>query len=261
MSSDTRRREILNLLAETGEVKVANLASILRTSEMTIRRDLEALEMEGVARRVRGGAISSISRSYEPPLQQRELRERSAKISIGRAAADLLRDGEIAILDVGTTTLEMARAINRRQTLTIVAGSLPIALELGQKPEIRTLITGGMVRQGELSLIGLRAESFYSDLNCDTVFLGVAGISIEKGLTEYNLDDARVKQAALRAARRCVVLADASKLGKVAFATVASIDVVDVLITDAPPTHPVVQALEEHDVEVIHVEPSYEEQK
>jgi DeoR family transcriptional regulator of aga operon len=251
----------MSLLAEDGEVRIVNLAQILRISEMTIRRDLEALEMEGMARRVRGGAISSISRSYEPPLQQRELNEHEAKVSIGRAAADLLRDGEIAILDVGTTTLEMARAINRRQTLTIVAASLPIALELGQKPEIRTLVIGGIVRQGELSLIGQSAENFYSDLNCDTVFLGVAGITAEKGLTEYNLEDARVKQVALRAARRCVVLADATKLGKVAFATVADIDVVDILITDASPNHPIIKALEDHDIEVIHVNPNYKESK
>jgi len=111
------------------------------------------------------------------------------------------------------------------------------------------------VRPGEMSLIGARAEAAYADLNCDSIFLGVAGISAEKGLTEYNLDDTRVKQVALDAAQRCIVLADATKLGRVAFATVAPISRVDVLITDALPSNPIIRALEDADVEVIHVEP------
>ena len=111
------------------------------------------------------------------------------------------------------------------------------------------------MRPGEMSLIGARAEDSYADLNCDSVFLGVAGISPTKGLTEYNLDDTRVKQRAIEAAQRCIVLADATKLGRVAFATVAAISQVDVLITDALPTNPIVRALEDADVEVIHVEP------
>jgi DeoR/GlpR family transcriptional regulator of sugar metabolism len=256
MSTDLRRRSILSILTRDGEARISALAKSFRTSEMTIRRDLETLELEGLVRRVRGGAIPSINRSYEPPIALRYGEAHSAKERIGRAAADLLRDGETAIIDVGTTTLEMAKAISGRQALTVVTSSLQVAVELSKHPEIRTLVSGGLVRPGEMSLIGARAEDSYVDLNCDSVFLGVAGISAEKGLTEYNLDDTRVKQRAIQAAQRCIVLADATKLGRVAFATVASISQVDVLITDALPTDPIIRALEDADVEVIHVEPA-----
>ena len=255
MSTDLRRRSILSILSRDGEARIDALAKSFRTSEMTIRRDLEALEFDGLARRVRGGAIPAINRSHEPAIALRSGVAQSAKERIGRAAADLLRDGETAIIDVGTTTLEMAKAIGGRQALTVVTSSLQVAVELSKRPEIRTIVSGGLVRPGEMSLIGARAEDSYADLNCDSVFLGVAGISPEKGLTEYNLDDTRIKQRAIQAAQRCIVLADATKLGRVAFATVASISQVDVLITDALPSNPIIRSLEEADVEVIHVEP------
>jgi DeoR/GlpR family transcriptional regulator of sugar metabolism len=255
MSSDRRRLNITTLLAERGVVNISELADSFGISHMTIRRDLEILEMEGYARRIRGGAISAVSRSYEPPILQRQNIESAAKTAIGKAAADLLEDGETAIIDVGTTTLEMAKAINPRLALTIVTSSILIATELSARPQIRTILSGGIVRKGEMSLIGARAEDSMSDINCDSVFLGVAGISEEKGLTEYNLDDTRVKQAAIRSARRVVVLADATKIGRVAFANVAPISQIDVLVTNASPQNKVILALESEGVEIIHVEP------
>jgi DeoR family transcriptional regulator of aga operon len=112
-----------------------------------------------------------------------------------------------------------------------------------------------------MSLIGARAENSFSDLNCDTVFLGVAGISASKGLTEFNLDDTRVKQEAIKAGSRVVVLADATKIGKIAFANVAPIDVVDILITNASPNNKEISQIREAGIEVIHVEPIQNEEK
>lgn len=248
----SRRSEIAALLATAGEASIASLASRFGVSEMTIRRDLEALEAEGGIRRVRGGAISVVSRSYEPPIVERALASAAAKRAIGQAAASLLSDGEIAILDVGTTTLELARALSGHRSMTVVTASLLVAGELANATGIRTLVTGGVLRPGELSLIGHRAEESFADINCDTVFLGVAGIDADRGLTEYNLDDARVKRAALSAARRCVVLADQTKLGRVTFASVAPLSVVDVLVTDADPDHPVVVQAADTGVEIVH---------
>jgi DeoR/GlpR family transcriptional regulator of sugar metabolism len=116
-------------------------------------------------------------------------------------------------------------------------------------------MTGGVIRHGELSLVGQRAQDSLEDLNVDAVFMGVAGISDVKGLTEYNLDDAAVKRAALVAGRRVIVLADASKIGRVALCTFAPIESVDVLITDAPANHPIVKQIREQDVEILHVRP------
>jgi len=255
MSADLRRASILERLNLAGHATITELADEFGLSEMTIRRDLETLEFEGHARRIRGGAIASQSRSYEPPIILRASFEQQAKVRIGRAAAELLADGETAIIDVGTTTLEMARSIDAKLQLTLITSSILIAEELSAKPNIRTIITGGILRIGEMSLVGARAESSFSDLNCDTVFLGVAGISSSKGLTEYNLDDTRVKQEAIKAASRVVVLADATKIGKVAFANVAPIDVVDILITNASPDNKVVTHMRDSGIEIIHVEP------
>ena len=256
----SRRRDIAARLATAGEASFSSLAQTFGVSEMTIRRDLEALETEGSVRRVRGGAISVVSRSYEPPISERSTERSAAKRAIGMAAAELLSDGEIVILDVGTTTLELARALSGHRTLTVVTASLLVAGELANAPGIRTLVTGGVLRPGEMSLIGHRAEDSFADLNCDTVFLGVAGVDVERGLTEYNLDDSRIKQAALASARRCVVLADESKLGRVTFSTVAPLSAVDVLVTDAAPDHPVVVQAADAGVKIVHVANADQEQ-
>jgi len=155
----------------------------------------------------------------------------------------------------------MARAINPQLALTVITSSLLIATELSARPQIRTIVTGGMVRKGEQSLIGARAESSFADLNCDTLFLGIAGIDIDKGLTEYNLDDTRVKQEAIKASNRVVVLADSTKIGKVAFANVATLKDVDVLITNASPSNSEIVKMKEFGIDVIHVEPIAQEGK
>ena len=233
MTSAGRRHEICQRLAASGEVTIASLAAHLDVSEMTIRRDLDALEEQGQLRKVRGGAISVVSRSYEPPFAVRQLADQATKQAIGRAAARLVDDGDTVIIDVGTTTLEFARNLKGRRGITVVTPSIPVAMELGNEAEIRVLVTGGMLRPGEFSLIGGVAEAMFTNVNCDVVFLGVAGIQAERGLTEYNHYDALVKRAALNAARRCVVLADRSKLDRVTFYSVTPMASVDVLVTDA----------------------------
>ena len=253
MTSDSRRDAIRGRLAERGEVEIAALATELAVSEMTIRRDLETLEERGVARRVRGGAISTVSRSYEPPLAARSQEAQEAKALIASAASTFVEYGETAILDVGSTTLALARALRDRGGLTILTPSVNAAVELANEPTTRVILTGGIVRPGELSLVGDLAEQTFQRFNCDVLFLGVGGIDAVKGLTEYNLDDTRVKRAALGAAARCVVLADRSKLDRVCLAQVATLEEIDVLITDAEPTHPVLAAVREAGAEVVSV--------
>lgn len=250
--SSRRRQAVAAIVARAGEASFAELADHFEVSEMTIRRDLETLELEGLVRRVRGGAIPVVGRSHEPPISERSQVNGPAKQAIGKAAAALLEDGETAIIDVGTTALECARALSGFRRLTVVTASLLAAQELSNTPGIRTLLTGGVMRPGEMSLIGARAEDSFADLNCDTVFLGVGGLDGARGLTEYNLDDARMKQAALRSAHRCVLLADRSKFGRITFATIAPLSRVDVLVTDASPEDPLVIHAKEVGVQVVH---------
>ncbi len=251
-----RRDQIFRQLVDTGEVSIAQLAEELNVSEMTVRRDLEALEADGRARRVRGGAISLISRAYEPPLAVRNSTAADAKAAIGRAAAELVDDGDTVIIDTGSTALAVARSLRARRGLTVVTPSPLVVMELGGEPGIRLYIVGGYVRTNEFSVIGGDAEDTFRRVNCDLAFIGVAGVHPERGFTEYNADDARVKRAAIAAARRSVVVADETKLGKLAFALVAPATNIDSLITDAPRGHPVVTRLAALGTEVICVETS-----
>jgi DeoR/GlpR family transcriptional regulator of sugar metabolism len=246
-----RRHLTLERLAERGEVAVAELSREAGVSEMTVRRDLEALEREGVLRRVHGGAISAVSRSYEPPFALRAGRSQEAKARIGRLAASLLSEGDTAVIDVGTTTLELARALTGASGLTILTPSLRAADALSATEGVRVILTGGILRPGELSLIGDLAERAFEDLHCDTAFIGVGGIEPVAGLTEFNLDDTRVKRSALASARRCVALADATKLGKVAFARICPLERVDVLVTDSSAGEEVLEFIRDAGVEVM----------
>ncbi|MEI6649070.1 MAG: DeoR/GlpR family DNA-binding transcription regulator [Actinomycetes bacterium] len=258
MDSKTRRDTIAKQLSDQGEAYIVQLAERFGTSEMTIRRDLDLLEFEGHARRIRGGAISVQSRAFEPPILQRAANSADAKQRIGQAAAALLRENETVVIDGGTTTHQMAKAISDDFALTVITSSLLIATELSSKTKLETIVTGGTVRSGEMSLIGPRAVDSYRDLNCDALFLGVAGVSPEKGLTEYNLDDAYIKKAAIDSVRRVIVLADATKLAHVAFVNVAPIQRVDLLITNAAPENEIVLALKAQGIEVLHVEPFFQ---
>lgn len=253
MSTKLRRASIANSLMNSGKVTISDLAVSLGASEMTIRRDLEILEEDGLARRVRGGAISTQSRSYQPPIMQRSTQEMEAKVRIGQAAAELLSPGETAILDGGTTTLQMARSLNPSLSVTIITSSLLIATELDAKPSATTIVTGGHLRNGEMSLIGSKAEEWFIDVNCDSVFIGAAGLTCEKGITEYNIDDTKIKQAAIRCSRRVVVLADASKIGHIAFVNVVPLLSIDLLVTDASPTNLIIRECRELGIEVLHV--------
>ncbi len=208
---------------------------------------------------MRGGAIATLSRSYEPPLAGRATDQLPAKRAIARAAAELVDFGETAILDVGSTTLELARCLRGRGGLTILTPSIRVATELAEDPNVRVILSGGIVRPGEFSLIGDLAERTFEQLNCDVVFLGVGGMQAEKGLTEYNLDDTRVKQAAIKAASRRVALADHTKLDRVCLARIAPFEEIDVLITDAEPEHPLLEVIRDAGVQVICVNPTEEQ--
>lgn len=242
---------VLELLDARGEVTVAELSARAGVSEMTVRRDLGALERHGALKRVHGGAITAVSRSYEPPFAVRAKRRIEVKETLGRLAADLVSDGESLVLDVGTTTLEVARALKGRRNITILTPNLWAADVLADEPGIRLMVTGGMVRPGERSLVGDLAERAFGELRFDTFFMGVGGIDERAGLTEFNLDDARVKRAALASARRCVVMADASKLGKVAFARICPLERVDVIVTESGISADMVAPLSAAGVEVV----------
>lgn len=250
-----RRTKIVEIVQESGSKTVTELTELFDVSEMTIRRDLRDLDREGLLRRVHGGAVSSLGRSYEPPYNIRLTTNDEKKVAIGRKAAELVFDGDSIALDVGTTTLEIARALHGKRNLTIITASLPIANEvvsgLSLDTDARLILTGGIVRSAELSMTGHIAARTYSDFHVDKAFIGIGGLSLDDGLTEYNLDDALVKQPLIQNAQQRIVVADSSKLGRTTFTSIAPLSMVDTLITDGDIPPDVQTALQDMEIEVI----------
>jgi DeoR/GlpR family transcriptional regulator of sugar metabolism len=252
MGAQTRRELIETLVVSHGEIDFTSLATEFGVSEMTIRRDVEALESKGVLRRIVGGAIATAGKSSEPSFKDRSTAATLAKMRIAEATADLLVPHETVIIDSGSTALEVARAIKGRDLgLTVVTPSIQVAVELADEPNTNVILTGGLVRPGELSLIGFEAEQSFARYNCDTFVMGVAGFDAIRGVTDYHRDESEVKHAALDVSDRIIVVADTSKLGRVQLVNIAESTDINVLVTDADDTDPTVTALRSVGVTVL----------
>ncbi len=250
-----RRREIIEWVNQYGRITIADICAHFNVCDMTARRDLRELDREGLLRRVHGGAVSSLRRSYEAPFQMRASDHAAPKERIGRAAAALIHDGDSVAFDTGTTTLEAARALRDQRNLTILTTSLPIANEIAARfpleSGVRLIVAGGIVRPNELSMIGSFTEQMCSQIHVDRAFVGFGGLTLEEGLTEYNLEDAMVKQALLRSAQQKIAVIDSSKFGRVTFASVGPPTAVDIIITDADAPPDMLAALRDLGVQVI----------
>jgi DeoR/GlpR family transcriptional regulator of sugar metabolism len=178
----------------------------------------------------------------EAPYGIRALENFQAKAALGIAAAGLLAEGETVILDGGSTAMEVARALRDRR-MTVMPLALRPVFELDGSPGIKLLLPGGEVRPGELSLIGSLTEPAFAELRFDTFVMGICGIDAEAGVTTHLLAEAAVKRSAARAARRVIAVADASKLGQVAFGHVCDLTDLDILVTDASADERIVDAL------------------
>lgn len=255
MLQTERRRQIVELVQQRGEVSVTDICKKFGVSDMTVRRDLRELDRAGLLRRVHGGAVNNLGRSYEPPYQIRSTRNIEAKEMIGREAADMIMDGDSIALDIGTTTLEIARSLQGKRNLTIVTSSVPIANEIisnfSLTSDVRLILTGGIIRPGELSLIGPIAAQTYRELHVDKAFIGIGGISLDAGLTEYNLEDALVKKPMLKSAHQKIVVADNTKLGRTTFANVGSLESIDTVITDIDARDDFVEELRKLGIQVL----------
>lgn len=251
MDMVNRQRAIISAVEAQGTVRVSELAKQLQVTEMTIRRDLSELEGKGLVKRIHGGGISARGRFYEPTLTLRNTVHIEEKQRVARSAAALVREGDFIALDVGSTTYEVARCLTSRRNLTIITPSLLIATLFVNQPDLRLILPGGIVRPGETSMIGELSHRAFEIFHVDSLFLGVGGIDARAGLTEYNWDDAQVKQAMLKTAKQTIAVADASKFDHIAMVKIAPLDVLDILVTDQPPPPSMAEALEKAHVRVI----------
>ena len=232
MYAPERHQDILTAARAAGRVDVNELARTLSVTPETIRRDLTALERLGLLRRVHGGAIPVERLGFEPAVAERESRYAAEKERIATEALDQLPEGGSIILDAGTTTIRLAELIPADRELTVVTHSLPISMLLAARPSISLHVLGGTVRPRTLAAVGDWTVRALEDISVDVAFIGTNGLTVAQGLTTPDLTEAAVKRALIRSSRRCVVLADHTKVGRSDFVRVAPIESVDVLVTD-----------------------------
>jgi DeoR/GlpR family transcriptional regulator of sugar metabolism len=232
VGSSERAAAILDAVFRNGRVQVAELADRLGTSEMTIRRDLEALEAQQCLRRVRGGAVAVAGRGDSLPFAVRRRQGWDIKQRLAERVGSLISDRETVILDNGTTCLAVAEALAGRP-LTAVPLSLHAAIALGERTGARLVLPGGDVEPVELCFRGSRAVEAIRTLNVDVAVLSACAADPAKGLTSTTTDDADIKRAALAAAARTILVVESAKLTRTAAFPVASTDEVDTLVTTA----------------------------
>jgi len=230
--SEERRRAILEVLQDDGRVLVTDLAKRFHTSQITIRKDLESLHHDGHLERTHGGALPVKAGALKDrSLSERERLRRREKVRIAAAAVHTIREGQVVILDSGTTTTAIARACRHFKSLTIITNATNIAAELADS-HVEVILTGGVLRANSFSLVGPLAEESLQKLSADLLFLGVDGFDVRYGLTTPNLLEARVNRAMVEAARRTVLVCDSSKFGKRSLSMILPTSKIREIITD-----------------------------
>lgn len=242
--AEQRRALILDEVRKRGGIRVNELTRKLNVSDMTVRRDLDALARQGVIEKVHGGAVPVVEAStHEPGFEAKSSLELTAKEDIARAAAAMAVPGSAIALSGGTTTYALAQHLLDVPDLTVVTNSVrvadvfhaaqPAGTAGGQRPGAATVVLTGGVRTPSDSLVGPVADQAIRSLHFDVLFLGVHGISVEAGLSTPNLAEAETNRRFVRSARRVVVVADHTKWGTVGLSSFATLEQVDMLVTDA----------------------------
>jgi DeoR family transcriptional regulator, aga operon transcriptional repressor len=248
--NEERRRAILELVNRDGRVLVPELAKRFHTSQVTIRKDLEVLHNTRQLHRTHGGALPSRDRALDDPsLNEKELLRRKEKLHIAEAAARMVTHGQVIILDSGTTTTAIARALRSFRELTIITNAVNIAAELAGS-SIEVILTGGTLRKNSFSLVGPMAEDTLRHLSADLLFLGVDGFDVQHGLTTPNLLEAKVNRVMVEVARRTVAVCDASKFGRRSLSLIVPISAMHEVITDRSIAKSELRALKKAGIEV-----------
>jgi len=259
-NAGNRRHRISQLVEANGRASVAKLSQLLSVSEATVRKDLAVLESEGRLLRTHGGAAAG--RSQAAGMRSRselafEVRERlrvAEKAAIGRAAAELVKDGDSIALDASTTALHVARHLTTRNELTVLTNGIRIAAELAGLPGITVLMPGGVLRWEAFSLVGEWGDAILRRVHIQTAFVGAVGFTLDQGLTDVNAGEAEFKRLLVEAARRVVAVIDHTKWDRVAFTTFCPADRLDLMITDPAAPAAMVEAVRGRGVEVRTVE-------
>jgi len=255
-SAEQRRSAILEQLERDQTIKVADLSKQFGVSQVSVRRDLEILERQGLLQRVHGGAVTTLNASLaQPPYLARARLHVKEKERIGRACAKMIRAGEHLILDSGSTALQVARSIPadllNSGDLTVITASLPIVQTLGRWKGVQVIMLGGIYVPEHEVVVGPHAIETLRTLHADKLFLGTDDLTFSHGATTANVLEAEVNRAMAQAASQIIVAADNSKVGVIGLTTILPFSKIDTLVTDTEAPADFVAALREVGVEVI----------
>jgi DeoR/GlpR family transcriptional regulator of sugar metabolism len=224
-----RRQEILRAV-RNGTAHVSDLAESFGVSEMTVRRDLGALARDGKLERVHGGAVDA---GTEPGFSQIEVERFDIKDRLGSAAAAMVEDGMTVMIDIGTSTLQMARHLHGRK-ITVVTTNLAVVEELLPDPDIELVLPGGIVRRNYRSLVGVLAEDSLRQIKSDILFLGTSGVDLDIGVWDTTMVEVPIKRLMIAGAAEVVLIADAAKFAMTGMVRVCGPESLSHIVTDAP---------------------------
>jgi DeoR family transcriptional regulator, aga operon transcriptional repressor len=248
--NEERRRAILDILNNQGRVLVGELSKRFQTSQVTIRKDLEILHAHGQVHRTHGGALPARERVLDDPtLREKEKLHHQEKMRIAEAAASKVTEGQVVILDSGTTTTAIARTLRDSRNLTIVTNAVNIAAELSGSA-VEVILTGGTLRKNSFSLVGPIAEEMLRHLSADLLFLGVDGFDVQYGLSTPNLLESKVNRVMVEIAKRTIVVCDSSKFGRRSLSLIAPPTALHEVITDRGISKPDLRNLKQAGIEV-----------
>ncbi len=253
MTSNERREKIKEHIKNKGEVSLKELEeSFGDFSTMTLRRDLIYLEENGFVKRTRGGAIAleNLSFPLEDVYYKRALEHINEKKKIAKKAAKLISPGSSIYIDAGTSLMFLAKEL-KDDNYSVITDGVNIALELIKKSKLNVAIIGGMLNRNSISSSGIDALEMIRQVNIDVAFLGASGFSIETGFTNGIYDECRIKKEVIARARKKIILMDSSKVNKIMTFTFATVDDIDVLVSDDNLNKNVAKYLRDHNIVVL----------
>ena len=248
-----RRNAILAKLNAEGKVIVADLSKAFDVTEETIRRDLEKLDNEGLAKKTYGGAILTQSLHTDLPFNVRKRANVDLKQRIAEKIADMIQDGDYIMMDASSTAIYVTQFIkNKKKNITLITNSVEIMLELADKEDWNVLSTGGALKKGALALVGTSAERMIRGFHVDLAVCSCKGLDINMGITDSNEKDSCIKQAIFSAAEKRVLAVDSTKFDKISFVRVCDASEVDVIVTDSKPAERWIEYFNRKDIELVY---------
>lgn len=238
MLAEERRQKILALLNSKGSIQVADLSKRLKVTEETIRRDLEVLKNRNLLKRIHGGAIA-IQNQQEIPFNIRKQKNIEEKQIIAEKAVKLIKPGDTIFLDISSTVMFLAKKLAELSDITIITNSTKVVLEFANNKNITVISTGGILRANSYSLVGPLANKALSNYFADKFFSSCNGVSVKYGATESNELEKEVKINMLKRAKQHILLVDHSKFNKVGLSQFASLDDIDIIVSDNSVNKPI----------------------